>query len=233
MGYEHLSRLHQSNHSFCPLESFSDNRRIPSGKRVSKNIPFLRYMVRKTNLLQNVCGRIARKYDVATLLQALQVLFAHWSLEFSLDNPTWGFATSQKVVYSHPNTWLMFGDYMLSVNIELLLHISNFFKYHITSQQEGTLYYLFQELSDDQKPRTWEGPLRNGVRQIGASWKGSYGKWSQQIIPGTMAEAPYLHCHLAHQHTCTIRALLRKSDRSSLAPTSSLTRSTTKTGSKP
>ncbi|MCJ1269711.1 hypothetical protein MMC22_009603 [Lobaria immixta] len=156
------------------VESFSDNRRNPSGQRVSKNIPFLRYMVRKTNLLYNVCGRIARKYDVATLLQALQVLFAHWSLEFSLDNPTWGFATSQKVVYSHPGTWLMFGDYMLSVNIELLLHISNFFKYHLTSQQEGTLYYLFQELSDDQKPRTWEGPLRNGVRQIGASWKGSY-----------------------------------------------------------
>lgn len=232
MGYDHLSRLHQSNHSLCPLESFTDNGRDSFGERVSKNIAFLRDVVCQTKILQYVLGRNARENGATPLLQAIQLLFAHWSLELSLDCPTYGFATSQKVVYSHRKIWLMFEGRMLSVNIELLLHISNFFKYHLTSQYEATLLYHFQELPKDQKPRAWTGLLETGVRQIGTSWKGSYGKWLQQITPETMAEAPYLHCYLAHQHTFTIRVLFGKSDRRSLAAASTSIHSTTKMGFK-
>lgn len=232
MGYDHLSRLHQSNHSLCLLESFSDNGRDSSGERVSKNVTFLRDVVCQSKLLQYVLGRNARENGATTLLQAIQLLFAHWSLEFSLDCPTHGFMTSRKVVYSHRKTWLMFEGRMLSVNIELLLHIANFFKYHLTNEYEATLFNHFQELPEDQKPRAWNGPLETGVRQIGTSWKGSYGKWLHQIMPETMAEAPYLHCYLAHQHTFTIRVLFENCDRRILAATSSSIHSTTKMGFK-
>lgn len=60
------------------------------------------------------------------------------------------------------------------------MHTANFFKYHITLESENTLYTLFNELEDDQKPRAWEGQLQQGrgipgVKRLGSHWKGSYG----------------------------------------------------------
>ncbi|MCJ1427607.1 hypothetical protein MMC29_005510 [Sticta canariensis] len=156
------------------IDSFSNGRRGASGESVSNNITCLRYFVRRSNLLQSVFGWPSSKYKSNNLLQVIQLLFMHWSLEFSLDCPTYGFPNSQRAVYSHPNELPMFGDYKLDVNIELLLHIANFFKYHLTSEEEATLFYPFKDLAADQKPRTWKSRIGQGLSEIGSTWKGSY-----------------------------------------------------------
>lgn len=143
-------------------------------------------------MLQIIFRAPGDTYGATLLLEAVQLLFVPWSLEFSLDYPTWDFPKSQANAYSHPDILPMFGIFRANVNLGLILHISNFFKYHMTSPEEATLFYPFKELAEDQKPRAWEGPIVQGVRAIGRSWKGSYGKSLRQIVLKTMAEASLL-----------------------------------------
>lgn len=199
------------NMAFYPLETFS----FPG--TVSNNIAKLRYFVENSNLLA-VCGRPRGLGKVDTLLKAEQLVFTHWSLEFSSKFPAYGFSESQQAVYGHPDEVPMFEDTMTTVNIDLLLHIANFFKYHITRKEEATLFHQFEQLAEDQKPRVWRHRIEQVWRKLGRSWKGSYGKWLQQIILET--EVPYLFTDLDYQHIFMIRIRSRKFDRPSLAATS-------------
>lgn len=169
-----------SKHCLYPLESFIGNRTDSSGKQVSNNILYLRHFIRKSNLLHNVfdprCEMVESSLLEPSLLQTIRLLFTHWSLEFPLDCPTFGFPDSQRAAYSHPDEDPLFGRYKLSVNVDLLLHIANFFKYHIATKEEATLFHPFNDLPDDDKPRAWKGQIQDGLREIGRSWLGSYGK---------------------------------------------------------
>lgn len=90
---------------------------------------------------------------------------------------TISFPASQQIVYSHPETYPLFLDkHKTRVNINFLLHITNFFKYHMTQRQEATLFVPFQDLEENAKPKAWQNKLEQGLRKLGNSWKGSYGK---------------------------------------------------------
>lgn len=70
----------------------------------------------------------------------------------------------------------MFLDkYMRRINIEYVLHIANFFKYHMVRSEEHTLYQDVWMLAEDQKPKIWEEKLEDGTKPLGRYWKGSYG----------------------------------------------------------
>lgn len=141
----------------------------------SKNMEQLRCFVRKSNILQ--CILQIDGPGAHELLQTIQLLFFPWSLELAIDCPTMSFPSSQQVVYSHPETIPLFLDkYKTHVNINFLLHITNFFKYHMTQQQEATLFVPFHDLEDSEKPKVWQNRLEQGTRKLGKSWKGSYGK---------------------------------------------------------
>lgn len=100
-----------------------------------------------------------------------------------MDCPTYGFPASQQVAYSHPDAHPLFLDSCKKkVNIPFLLHISNFFKYHMTREEEATLFHHFRELEDYEKPKVWQGRLEQGTRKLNKSWKGSYGTFSRHII---------------------------------------------------
>ena len=102
----------------------------------------------------------------------------HWQLDLSLHSPVCGFPYSQQAVYAHPDDFPIFLDENYrKVNIEFLSHTANFFKYHIRNPQEQTLYHLFEQLEDHEKPRPWEARLFQGpgVKKLGKKWKGSYG----------------------------------------------------------
>lgn len=162
--------------SLISAESFVDNFRKPSGKRESNNVTSLQYFARRSNLLQNVFSLLADQDSVHPLLQAIQLLFANWSIEFSLDCPTYGFPNSQQAVYSHRDEVPMFTEHMHIVNIALLLHIANFFKYHLTCEGEATLFNPFKGLTGEEKPRALCKPIQHGLSRIGQLWKGSSGK---------------------------------------------------------
>lgn len=173
---EHLFRFHLTKIGL-PLESFIPDRQDPSGKRLSNNIARLREFVTKSSFLHSLLFR--SNHPVLTdLFQIIQVVFTHWSLDLSLNCPTYSFEISQKAVYSHPNKTPMFKNKMSTVNVNYLLHIVNFFKYHITCKEEGTLQSFFEELAEDQKPRAWENHIDQGLRKVGTTWLGTYGKSS-------------------------------------------------------
>lgn len=139
----------------------------------SKNLEQLRGFVQRSNILKS----ILQMDGSHELLQTIQLLLIPWSLEFKLGCPVHSFSSSQQAVYSHPETNPLFLDkYKTHVNITFLLHITNFFKYHMTHEQEATLFAPFHDLEDDEKPKLWQKYLEQGTRKLGETWKGSYGE---------------------------------------------------------
>lgn len=134
----------------------------------------LRYFTRRSNILQCVLQGGSKVHE---LLQIIQLLFFPWSLDIAMNYPTINFPASQQIVYSHPQKTPLFRDkHKTRVNINVLLHIANFFKYHMTQQQEATLFVPFQDLEENEKPKVWCNQLGQGLQKLGKSWKGSYCK---------------------------------------------------------
>ena len=63
---------------------------------------------------------------------------------------------------------------MRSLNVNYLLHLSNFFKYHMTRSDEWTLRAIFEALEDDERPQAWNTKLSQGPSPLGSKWFGSY-----------------------------------------------------------
>lgn len=117
------------------------------------------------------------------LLQTLQLVLTHLQLNSPSvrGNPSLGFAYSQFAVYSHPDDFPMFSaNSIWQISTNLLLHIANFFKHHLTEKGENTLYELFNQLKAHEKPKAWDSRLvqGGGAKTLGKHWKGTYGKSS-------------------------------------------------------
>lgn len=65
---------------------------------------------------------------------------------------------------------------MEHVNVRLLLHMINFFQFHLKAKDEGVLAYYYESLALDQVPRPWIGTIKGGVQRLGRHWKGIYSK---------------------------------------------------------
>ena len=183
------------------LESYIDTLQEDTRPH-SRNMDQLRYFTRRSNILQCVLQHGPKAHE---LLQIIQLLFFPWSLDMAMNYPTINFPASQQIVYSHPEEIQLFRDkHKIRVNISFLLHVTNFFKYHMTQQQEATLFVPFQDLEDSEKPKVWQSKLEQGIKKLGKSWKGSYGK---------------LHCRLADrlgedfsQRCCSVSARSTRCD---------------------
>ena len=84
------------------------------------------------------------------------------------------FPISQKSVYAHPDrvAGLFAEDEYMSVNLDLLGHLSNFFKYHATCREEPQMSSIYKFLGDHEKPRMWDHQLMQGPQKLGRHWKG-------------------------------------------------------------
>jgi len=110
-------------------------------------------------------------------MTALQLVLSHYSFDQSLGLKTWGFPDSQQAAYSSVASMPMFvGFNKLQVNLVWVLHIMNFFKYHITSSSEHTLFEQFAMLESWEKPQEWKSQLKGGTYTLGKFWKGTYGR---------------------------------------------------------
>ena len=87
------------------------------------------------------------------------------------------------MVYSHPSKVPLFVDKKWTINTEYLLHVVNFFKYHMKTETENTLYPLLCDLDPSQRPAAWERSLSQGpgVKMLEPLWKGSYGESIRDI----------------------------------------------------
>ena len=84
---------------------------------------------------------------------------------------------AQQAVYNHPSKSVLFLDKKGTINIEHFLHVVNFFKFHMKTETENTLYPLLCDLPKHERPSAWERPVASGegIAMLGRNWKGSYG----------------------------------------------------------
>ncbi|KAI9786041.1 MAG: hypothetical protein M1816_008132 [Peltula sp. TS41687] len=110
-----------------------------------------------------------------TLLQVVQLTLSY--LNFRIFGVSYQFGYSQKKVYEEWQTAPVFeGPWYNIPNIRFLLHVVNFFKYHMSTMGEHTLFFPYGYLPDFFKPGPWEGKLQvtTEPKMIGASWKGCH-----------------------------------------------------------
>ncbi|KAL9131244.1 MAG: hypothetical protein Q9217_000786 [Psora testacea] len=158
------------------VESYVDKPFSRRDKPSSKNLKSLRHFIKASNILDNTAFSAHRSDHHCRLLHTLQLLFTHWQLDLSIRSQAQRFDLSQQIVYSHPSKVPMFLDKKWTVNVEYLLHVMNFFKYHMKTETENTLYPLFRELEAFERPGAWDRQLSQvqGIKKLGSQWKGSY-----------------------------------------------------------
>lgn len=67
---------------------------------------------------------------------------------------------------------------MTTINILLLVHIVDFFNKYLKYEANSEIFLKFKILAEDEKPKVWQGPLKQGTGKLGRSWKGTYGALS-------------------------------------------------------
>ena len=163
------------------LTSYAESYVNASGSRgdkpLSNNLKSIRHFIKASNILDNIVFGAHRSDHHIRFLQTIQLLFTHWQLNLSVRSQARGFGFSQHMVYNHPSKVPMFLDRKWTVNVEYFLHIVNFFKYHMKTETENTLYPLFRELKQSERPSAWDCQLVQvqGVKKLDSNWKGSYG----------------------------------------------------------
>ncbi|KAG8533295.1 uncharacterized protein KY384_002078 [Bacidia gigantensis] len=141
----------------------------------SNNLVQLRLFVKASNILDTVRFNVHRSDHRARLLQTIQLLLCHLQLDLSIRSQIKDFCLSQQVVYTPPSRIPLFLDKKMTVNVGYLLHIVNFFKYHMKTEPENTLYPLLSDLESHARPTSWDGPLEHcHGDKLASAWKGSY-----------------------------------------------------------
>lgn len=154
-----------------PLESYESTQ----AKKYSNNLCTLRSFVNSSDILQNV---VRFDHTTSPFLVATQLLCAPWSIEFWRICPTWSFPHSQLAAYDEPASSPMFNLEGRGIDVHTILDIANFFKYYLTTKHEVTLYHHLRSLPKSERPQMWRSQLKQGLQEIGSSWKGSYGESS-------------------------------------------------------
>ncbi|KAI9814490.1 MAG: hypothetical protein M1832_005896 [Thelocarpon impressellum] len=133
------------------------------------------------------------------LFPTVQLALTHLALDLTLGFSTRNFETSQRAAYQHRRfAPLLLDTEEGALNVDWLLHVVNFFRYHLTCKEEDTLYPLYRELAGGERPQGWEGKLKDpfrdgeGLGMLGTHWKGSYGTRGPLLPRPPLMEAAYL-----------------------------------------
>ena len=195
--------------------------------------------MQRSGFLRKAFFSLEENSNINPLLQTLQLVLTHLELDIgsAKANPPLGLAYSQFAVYCHPDDFPMFNfDFKWQVSINLLLHIANFWKHHMTRKDESTLYELFSQLQEHEKPKAWKSRLVQGddVERLGKHWKGTYGTFivvpADRVRELNMANAVGQHTYMTLTKWISSATANPVSD---TTKTSSSTASTTTTVSRP
>ncbi|KAJ5047341.1 uncharacterized protein L3040_003168 [Drepanopeziza brunnea f. sp. 'multigermtubi'] len=124
----------------------------------------------------NSLHRVVTAADKNTLIYVLQLCLTPFSLHPNYCNHRVNhFDISQFHAYSGPRTQpVCNGVFKQQVNVRWLLHVVNFFKFHLKSEGEGLLAHEYKELELDEIPQFWVGHIMGGTQPLGRHWKGAY-----------------------------------------------------------
>ncbi|KAF2094571.1 hypothetical protein NA57DRAFT_60599 [Rhizodiscina lignyota] len=154
------------------------------GHLVSLNVAKVNIFAYEHNLLANV-NRHFRGNKNPQLI-ALQLVLPHLNLGLELGgialNPTFGFHDSQKAVYETALSKLIFQNGWNNIDVEWVMHCTNFFKYHLTSPDAQTAFQAFAEIPDEFHIKALEGGLHNEGHALGNKWMGTFAYLDQNEL---------------------------------------------------
>lgn len=146
------------------------------------------------NLIECICKtpserlkKIRKGINVtpSRLLQTIHVLLAPQILDIKHPRETFNYPQSQIVAYGTKESFPMFeGSYGLDINMNMIMHNLNFWKYQMTTRHEP-LFSAFENLDNSERPRFWTDKLQQGCSKLGKKWKSSYAfvdRWEIPII---------------------------------------------------
>lgn len=115
-----------------------------------------------------------------TLIYVLQLCLTPLSLHHKYCNRKVNhFDISQFYAYSGARTQpVCSGPFLQHVNVRWVLHVVNFFKFHLKCDGEGLLAHEYKELGVNQIPQFWTGKIKAGIQPLGRHWKGVYSECS-------------------------------------------------------
>ncbi|KAG4429859.1 hypothetical protein IFR05_014659 [Cadophora sp. M221] len=119
-------------------------------------------------------NKVVTANDKNTLIYVIQLMLTPFSLNPDLCKSKVGhFDISQYQAYSTAKLQPVFtGLYKQVVNIRWLLHVVNFFKFHLKSKGEGLLVHEYKTLARDEFPQFWTGHIKGGTQPLARHWKG-------------------------------------------------------------
>ncbi|KAL8949657.1 MAG: hypothetical protein Q9222_004258 [Ikaeria aurantiellina] len=91
---------------------------------------------------------------------------------FSLRRTAYQICESEKVALSQSLCHLVNHDG--DINFDLVAHLTNFWKFHIATNEGGRLYDVFSDLDIQTRPMLWNGKIKHGKANLGRKWKGAY-----------------------------------------------------------
>ncbi|KAF2804877.1 uncharacterized protein BDZ99DRAFT_543772, partial [Mytilinidion resinicola] len=153
------------------------------GRRTCRNLDELSRFIESSSSLSRI-NRVSPtgRGDVTDdtynwTLAAIQLMYSHVLFDTNrLWNHVFAFEHSQKMVYASAVMQPMFtGMDRNYINMEYILHIMNFFRYHMMRDGEShALYEAYKELSALEKPSAWDRKLKQHDDHIGDDWRGTY-----------------------------------------------------------
>ena len=159
------------------IESYNGKSIVDSnGFLTCNNIEILKQYAMDTELLEIFHpSKCSQKYNFG--LAAVQLMCTSLCFDADLGLHNWNFNLSQKHCYMTAMEAPVFTNTNKTmVNMEWLLHVVNFFKYHATNEDEKTLFEPFQSLDLMEKPGMWTRSVKDDGGKLGKNWKGTYGK---------------------------------------------------------
>ena len=124
--------------------------------------------------------RISSSKSEGALVMVIQLCLTPFSLDFlSCNGPVCHFDDSQKQAYMCWKEQPIFrGSYKQELDVRWLLHVVNFFKYHLKAGSgEGLFNHAYNGLDEDQFPKPWLGKIKAGTQELKSHWKGAYSKY--------------------------------------------------------
>ncbi|MCJ1478978.1 hypothetical protein MMC13_007662 [Lambiella insularis] len=169
----------------------SDSLKALPSADVERSVPFnvkeIEKIVGKTGILNNTFRSREGSEGIHEKAQLVRLVLAHLQLR-AIPINAYCFEFSQQAVYGHPRDFPIFldGFNRKKINTNYLLHIVNFFKYHITNEEEVTLFHPFAHLEADERPQSWDSLTGLGLQKLGTHWKGTYAYLDNQNLSITM-----------------------------------------------
>lgn len=161
--------------SYSIQESFTNDRKDSSGKPISYNLRHLHGIVRESSLLDYGLRWTRSPRNIDPDILVFRLLCSHWDFESAANSSFELCQWIEPSLFSDKVLRSLFRKRMTTIDILLLVQIAGFFKKYLLCETTSEIFQKFKNLAKDEKPNSWQEPLKHGASKLGRSWKGTYG----------------------------------------------------------